>query len=340
MKISPFYRSPVTGLELEFNGEFDDQGRPYEGIYLTKNKSEEYLVRKGLPDFCYPKVENLPSSDRDSLNWYKNNAEFYDEYLPLTFKTFKTDEIKEREHLVDLLEIKGDETILEFGCGTGRDSELIAKRLNNNGKLFLQDISPEILFKGINKFKLNTFLPEIEFSISNAYYLPFQEKYFDKVFHFGGLNTFGDLKKTFDEIIRVSKVGAKVVIGDESMPIWLRDTEFGKILMNSNSHYKFSLPLKYIPQEARNVKIEWIIGGVFYVISFEVGEGEPYADFDFEIPGSRGGSHRTRYYGNLEGVSKEACEIAKKASSSKGESMHLWLDKIIKEAGRKDLENI
>ena len=95
------------------------------------------------------------------------------------------------------------------------------------------------------------------------------------------------------------------------MPSWLRETEFGKILMNSNSHYKFDIPLNYLDVSSRNVTLEYIIGGVFYIIKYTVGEGEPYADFDFEIPGVRGGTHRTRYYGHLEGVDNETLKLAK-----------------------------
>lgn len=120
------------------------------------------------------------------------------------------------------------------------------------------------------------------------------------------------------------------------MPQWLRDTEFGKVLMNSNPHYKFDLPLDYLPVEARNVRIDWIIGGVFYVISFDVGEGIPYANLDFEIPGVRGGTHRTRYYGHTEGLSPEAIELAKKAREISGKSMFDWLNDAVIEAARKE----
>ena len=119
------------------------------------------------------------------------------------------------------------------------------------------------------------------------------------------------------------------------MPPWLRHTEFGKILMNSNPHYKYDLPLEKPSVEARNVKFEWIIGGVFYVISFDIGEGLPYADFDFEIPGQRGGTHRSRYYGHIEGVSQEAAELAAKARKATGKSMYDWLNEAIKVAAKR-----
>ena len=115
--------------------------------------------------------------------------------------------------------------------------------------------------------KLNNFNTNIYHSVINAIYLPFPDNYFDIYYHFGGFNTFSDKERAFKEISRVVKKGGKVVIGDESMPPWLRDTDFGKILMNSNPHYTFDLPLKFMDFTSRDVSIEYIIGGVFYVNS-------------------------------------------------------------------------
>lgn len=305
--------------------------------FLEDSSGNIFEVINGVPNFVYPK--ELSKSDLDSLEWYKNNAAFYDEFLPLTFDTFGVDEDKEREKLVKNLHLNSDHKVLEIGCGTGRDSEKILNYLGAEGELYLQDISPEILKIAVDKFSNKKFDANVFFSLSNAYYLPFPDHYFDRVFHFGGLNTFGDLPKTFSEIIRVTKPGGRVVVGDENMPIWLRETEFGKVLMNSNPHYRYHLPLEHLPIEARNVSLEWFIGGVFYMISFDVGTGEPYANLDFEIPGIRGGTHRTRFYGHLEGVKPETVQIAKRAREKSGKSMHQWLDDAIQAAASQDLED-
>ncbi len=327
------YACPHTLKDMTFEGTCDAAGLPEDGYYVSD--AERYPVKNHLPDFCYPRTP-LPS-DLQSLNWYKDNAHVYDDYLPLTFETFGADEDAARNYMLDLLEITPAQSILEIGCGTGRDSERIAAKLTSEGRLYLQDISPEILSIAIDKISSQKFKPEINFSLANGSYLPFKSSSFDSVFHFGGLNTFGDIKRAFAEMVRVTKPGGRIVVGDENMPIWLRETEFGRVLMNSNPHYRFDLPLQHLPIEARNVKVEWIIGGVFYVISFDVGEGEPYANLDFEIPGPRGGTHRTRYYGNVEGVTQSTKNLAQAARQKSGLSMHRWLERAINKAASEEL---
>ena len=68
---------------------------------------------------------------------------------------------------------------------------------------------------------------------------------------------------------------------------------------------------------------------VFYLIDFVVGEGEPKANYDFNIPGERGGTLRTRYEGKLEGVSPSTKEIVLRKARKEGLSVHEWLEKVI-----------
>ena len=61
------------------------------------------------------------------------------------------------------------------------------------------------------------------------------------------------------------------------------------------------------------------------------------ADVDFKIPETRGGTHRTRYYGHLEDITEEVIKLAYKAREKSGHSMHDWLDEIIKDSALKEL---
>lgn len=300
----------------------------------SENNQFEYF--NGVPNLVFPK--KLDQTDLESLRWYHDNADTYDEYLPLTFQTFGVDEDVERDKLIAKLNLQPGDVVLETGCGTGRDSIKIAEKIGPSGSLYLQDISYDILKHAIARFNHKKGVADVHFSLANGSYLPFESNVFDKVFHFGGINTFGDKKRALAEMTRVVKPEGLVVFGDENMPVWLRDTEFGKVLMNSNPHYKFDLPLEAIPIEARNVSVEWIIGGVFYVVAFTKGSGAPEANFDFKIPGARGGTHRTRYYGQLEGLTPDSLALARKARASRNVSMHDWLEEAVRTAAERDLK--
>ena len=328
-----FYVDPVTLEPLSLSESLCDGNRVIAGE-LTSPSGNRFEIKNGVPNFVYP--FELPKVDRESLQQSEERVDNYDRYLPLTFSTYGEDEQTVRNAMIDKLNLHQGAVVLETGAGTGRDSEIIARRIGAEGKLYIQDLSPSFLAKNIERMR--DIEAHVEPALANGYYLPFADNSFDACYHFGGINAFGDIKRAFSEMARVTKPGGKIVVGDENMPPWLRDTEFARVLINSNPEFAYSLPLDKLPIEARKTRLEWIIGGVFYVIDFEVGEGEPKADFDFPIPGVRGGTHRTRYYGQLEGVTPEAKKLAYEARAKSGKSMHQWLEEAVRQAAKQDLE--
>jgi hypothetical protein len=76
----------------------------------------------------------------------------------------------------------------------------------------------------------------------------------------------------------------------------------------------------------------------FFLLEFTIGEGVPEAEYHMPIPSERGGTHWTRFYGHLEGVSDEAKKLAYEAREKNGISMHDWLDKVVREAALNDLK--
>jgi ubiquinone/menaquinone biosynthesis C-methylase UbiE len=304
----------------------------------VKNSNEFFHeISEGIIDFRYPKI--LSKEDKDAEQFYDNRADDYEKYLHLTFQTYNEDEIEIRNAMIDLLDLSSESKVLEIASGTGRDSVLLAERLGECGELFLTDISHEMLLRCKNKIQNHKITAEINFALVNAMYIPLPDNYFDAVYSFGALGEFSDKTQFFKEVVRVCKPGAKVVVGDENLPIWQRETEFGRILSNYNKQFLADVPFESLPVEARNVQCKWIIGGVFYVVSFSVGEGELFANFDFQIPGVRGGTHKTRLYGQLEGVNYETKKLAWMAREKLGVSMHSWLDSIVKKEAEKVLQS-
>lgn len=327
------YLHPSRLKKLKLKISNAEKDKIISGEFISSD-GDIFPITDGIPDFTWPK--ELLKIDEETRKTYSKLADEYDKFAHLPFLTFKSDENEIREKMIDKMCIKSGDVVLEIGCGDGRGAEHIAKRLKGNGKLYLQELSRPFLLKAIQrlkKYKLN-----IEYSVANASYLPFPDNYFNCAHHFGGINTFSEVKRCLAELARVVKPGGKIVVGDESMGHWLRNTQFGKIMMNSNPLFRYEIPFADIPVNACDVKVEWIMMGAFFVLEFTVGVGEPEADYHIPIPSERGGTHWTRYYGHLEGISDATKKIAYQAQKKANVSMHEWLDRVVKNAATKQLK--
>lgn len=324
-------RNPREKLQLEIKE--SDAEKIISGV-LHAFDNKAFVIENGVPDLTWP--EELTGSDLDSKVVYDSLGADYDKFASIPFQTFKCDENEVRAQMIDLLHLESTSCVLEVGCGTGRGSESLAKLLFQ-GTLFLQEISRPLLVRAQEKLK--RYQEKIQYSVGNASYLPFADDSFDALHHFGGLNTFSELKRFFQEAVRVVKPGGRIVVGDEGLGSWLKDTEFGRIMENSNPLLKSQVPFELLPVEARDVTVQWIMLGAYYVLSFTVAEGEPVADYHVAIPSARGGTHWTRYYGQLEGVTDEAKRLACKAQQASGMSMTEWLSSVVSDAALQQLKD-
>lgn len=328
------YICPATGSTLQLEIVKTNVDEVDEGL-LHNSSHVSFAIVDGIPDFTWPL--ELQASDEQTRQSYEDMAQEYDRYAELPFITYRADEHAVREHMVDKLELRADSKVLEIGCGTGRGAVHLARRLGGSGKLYLQEISPKLL--AVARKKLHSQSIAAEFSLANGSYLPFPDNFFDAAHHFGGINTFSEIPRCLSELARVVKPGGKVVIGDEGLGPWLRDTEMGRVMTNSNPLLKCEPPLQSLPATATEVQLEYIMMGAFYVIEFRVAAAPQQPDYHMQIPSARGGSHWTRYYGQLEGVSDEAKQLAHEARVKAGLSMHDWLDRTVREAASNELRN-
>jgi ubiquinone/menaquinone biosynthesis C-methylase UbiE len=286
------YRCPACRGRLELSRE-REQGEVVRG-FLACACGRSFAVRDSVPDLVHP--ESLLPSDEESRRKYDQGAEDYDVGLNWLFESFYEDENAVRRRMVDRLDALPGHRVLEVGCGTGRDSRQIVERIRPGGALFLQDLSQSMI--AIARQSLAGAPIELEFHLSNALHLPFGDGEFDAVYHFGGINTFGDKRRALREMTRVVHPGGKVVVGDESAAPWLRRRLNGRMIMNANPLYRHVPPLASLPENARDVSLHWVLGNAFYLIEYVVGEGPPRLNADLPIPGKRGGTLRSRYYGS------------------------------------------
>ena len=270
---------------------------PLSGHELVRSADElecpcgrRYPIRDGIPQLIYP--DELLPSDAEFQRKYDEGAERYDDGLDWLWRAFDVDEMAVRRGMIDLLVAQPGARILEIGAGTGRDSRLILEQIAPDGRLVAQDLSHGML--RVAREKLAAAGDRVSYIVSNAAFLPFADASFDAAYHFGALNTFGDVRRSLAEITRVVRPGGRVVIGDEGVAPWLQQRLYGRILRAANPLYRHRPPLHLLPENALDLRLRWLIGNAFYLLDYRVGEGPPFVDLDLPIPG-RGDSLRSRY---------------------------------------------
>ncbi|MEI7612361.1 MAG: methyltransferase domain-containing protein [Betaproteobacteria bacterium] len=292
--------------------------------------------------FPFAPGTNVPvfAKECEDVNEYtqRNAAEIHDNSLRWVFKTFNEDETSLRESLVARLSLTRGSKVLVTGAGAGNDLPYLAHNLDGMGEIYAQDIAQQMLLAGAERHKttLARLGIEIHFSVSDATNLPFVDDYFDAAYHFGGINLFPDIGKGISEMNRVVRPGGTVVIGDEGMAPWLRDTELGKKLIKNNYLYAFDAPIELLPAFSRSVKLTWELCNTFYVIEFVVSALPLPVNIDVPHVGLRGGSIRTRYDGQLEGVRPELRDQIYAEAERHGISRVDFIEKILLEGLPKD----
>ncbi len=267
-------RSPETGASLIIS---DDQH------LLTAPDGTTYdVLDGGIVNMLYPR--ELLAEDAREQFLYDQAYLRYDRGVSWVFETLNgSDEAATRQFMISLMELKPGMTVIEVGAGTGKDSALIVEQVAPGGTAVLSDLSPNMLRLATQKIQPQDV--DVHFLLANGAYLPFADNTFDALFHFGGINTFSQRREAFLEMTRVVRPGGKIVIGDESVAPWLRQTPTYEMLLKANPLFRAEVPLEDVPANALNFKLHWIFGNAFYVMEYVVGETAPEVNVDLPIPG-------------------------------------------------------
>ena len=105
------------------------------------------------------------------------------------------------------------ETLIDLGCGTGKDIFLTRMKYPNSGVLYGMDRLEDIIKKAekirdMKKFK------NIEFRRGTLTNMPFDSNSIDKAISNCVINLEPDKQKTYDELYRILKSGGKFYISD------------------------------------------------------------------------------------------------------------------------------
>lgn len=197
----------------------------------------------------------------------KKTASRYDQVLKTQSVLFGCWEPAQRRNLVRLLNPPPGGLVLEVAVGTGANLPLIAKAIGPEGLIIGLDLSVEML-KAAQRRTEKAVLP-VHLIRADGCHLPFADDSFDAVFHFGGINMFGDLARGIEEMIRVAKPKAPLVISDEGMSERRRKTWTGRQLAKINSLYLCRPPFPKIPwAKISQFELHWAWRELFYVFRF------------------------------------------------------------------------
>lgn len=298
-----------------------------DGVLCTAGHAFSFAPGTSIPIFARQPLGTNEYASGES-------PEKHDNALRWLLRTFGTDEPTLRRRLVDRLSIGPGARVLVTGAGAGNDLPFIAERLAHDGEITAQDIAAEMLLEGVKRHAKNMAAQgiRVRFFVGDATNLPLSDGAFDAAYHFGGINLFPDVSRGIAEMDRVVKVGGRVVVGDEGVAPWLRETELGRMLVNNNALYGYEAPLYAVPETARSPRLTWELCNTFWIIDFEVSRSPLPIDLDVPHVGKRGGTIRTRFEGQLEGIAPALRDRVYQEAARKGVSRVEFLESALRKA--------
>ena len=120
-----------------------------------------------------------------------------------------------RQRILKLMNIAGDESVLDVGCGTGTLVSMIARRIAGRGCIFGIDLSPRMI--EIARKKARKQGNHVEYRVATSLALPFDNETFDVVVTslvYHQLFSWEEKIKTLSEIGRVLRPEGRYVAAE------------------------------------------------------------------------------------------------------------------------------
>lgn len=312
------YRDPVDrqALHAQADGLLAAAGRRYPVLQLHGQSVPVFVGAAGEGEGMYD-ASHAPDVYRNFLNWM--------------YATFDEDETRFRQSLVARLHLKKGHRVLITGCGLGDDVEPIVDAFGHEVEVYASDLSKSMVTGAVGRLAEQGVFERgsVRLSVADACALPFADGSFDAAFHFGGINLFDDPKRGIAEMARVVKEGGRVVFGDEGVAPWLKNTDYGRMVVANNPLWAADSLIGQLPFSAVNVNLSWVLGNCFYVIDFDRRVEGPRINPDVRHLGYKGGSMRTRFEGRIEGITPALKARLYEHAKAHGTSVHDLLEAAI-----------
>lgn len=185
-------------------------GEPFwhDGDQLVGTTSgRRYPIKDGIPVI----LESIgqPRQTAFSRLSYDFLAFAYDPIVKLGESIRVNTEKIVRQNIIQQLEIKPGDKVLETATGTGSNLEFLPP----HGDYYGLDLSLRLLRRA--QKKLGAKLPNLDLFQADGAYVPFRDDSFDLVFHMGGIQFYADPFRGVSEMARVAKPGTTVHVIDE-----------------------------------------------------------------------------------------------------------------------------
>ncbi len=187
-----------------------DEGMLRTGTLACSRCEKHFPIVDGIPHFIEP--EKLTGFNRRFSRMYDLTSWGYRAFSRIAFAYIGMDEATGRREITDRLEPRCGR-VLEVSIGPGVNLPYLMNRADV-GEVFGLDISLGQL-KNCQRYVAKKGWG-VDLFLGNGEQLPFKDEAFDGVIHVGGINFFNDKKSAIEEMIRVAKPGARILIADET----------------------------------------------------------------------------------------------------------------------------
>ena len=234
------------------------------GILQCTSCPAEYPVIHGIPQFIKPAT--LSGLNRRFSQMYDWFSWGYRLFSKLAFAYIGMKEETGRREITDRLDPHGGK-VLEVSIGPGVNLPYLVKRPDVSEVIGL-DISLGQLLRCQAYTRRKGW--DIDLFLGNGEQLPFKDGTFDGVFHVGGINFFNNKKAAIDEMIRVSRPGARILIADETERGAQGYERFFPGFKNSfgGRRNRIVAPLDLVPEEMLETRLFDVWKGWLYCLEF------------------------------------------------------------------------
>lgn len=120
------------------------------------------------------------------------------------------------ERVLDGAGIAAGDVVLDFGCGPGRYTIPIARRVGPSGRVFALDLHP-LALRYVNKAAKRAGVDNIEELLSDGLPVPLPDASVDVVLLYDTLHDVGDAPRVLHELHRVLRPGGLLSFRDHSL---------------------------------------------------------------------------------------------------------------------------